>query len=1270
LGRKLLWEEWEKHKEQDADSKNPNYLSHREPLTAIGYGEPCFAAFYPNSLSVFGFHDEIVPGRLPGVTYEVIGWYSDSRRDALHFIIERARRGDAQRDWPDILKEEAEWAVAGTDGAPAGPAAEAPERIVCYASLTVAENLGAGAFTNRQTSTEHVWPIALGNTSIEALAAYVAHALGADKSSLMDQLEAIHLAPQLEGGDLDLGWRFRQERHASRFTAVASGIHWTIRPEATAPAPAPVNAEEPSDETGSTLPDQLARELNDLNVKQKAHDRRAQEIESLRQRLFSDWYKYMLLSYVPEGTRDELPNVDPDEAKSFIETHDLEPLLRMLEAHQGSRWQLDARLKEIGRMVAELQLLRPEDITDWPRFLFALRNPDRTGDHTLVLDQLRPVIEPLLAGIADLPPLGVLHWSAAQFALEAARLEEQKQTIITYLNEFFVVPALAPDRFRVQDAFKTLRTRLAARNPPSTLPVEAQALLRLLDPANSDQWRYDQLLRLGRLLWEAAFPGVIRKSVPHVLGPIPGPRYWRPNEPVVLLEPDPSIKATRRHGEDGRLRDDGLLDCQLVGVPGSAVDDAFLKAVSSEIAKWKRARPDVERIDFSTWTAQPWHPFLLEWQVQVHPLKGSNADPRKDAYPANFIVDNYELRETAEDLWCHHEQKIRKVGLTYTGRGILSPHAKVQLAGEIEAFLVKRYHDKLMKESPEIGSRSTKEVFEGHRDKILAWAKEELADIVRAYERISSDDFYCLTQALNGFNEALLMRKQTLQLPIADPLGFPDEQLFSDVVAGAVRDGNRSAPQPENYFNAIRSGQLESVELRLVDTFGRVQTIQAKQEQLIASEDMTSHLLNRAMLPARLAQPARLDFRWLAAETEAIGAHGAPEMSSHPATGPVCGWLVANHLDGTLEIFDQAGRALGSIGRDPDGTGLRWSPAPARTPIQAWQIPNLHLNNLVAHLLSRENQFLQDFLVGIEGALENIDPEEHAQHQSLALLMSRPVAVVRASLSLEVRGLPAINQHWYAFQHDLERARAQAPDQPLVRETDRFEDVLFPIRIGEYRQLNDGLVGYWIEMPRDGGSYGYEPEFYLNDSIPAEVKSQAKLAAKGLSATEGSIKRQTVLDTLKKGEEVWNELIRDGVIEPRLLASREFIKYYSDKPHNVLQSIAARPHTLTMLVDPRGAVHATSGILPAKAIRIPVEHFAEALRALEITFFSAPILTDLQHIDLPLPAEPDVTWSWLARSRTGAWQEIDEIVAASPAATFTGQQIIREGWLKLKMKNG
>ena len=44
---------------------------------------------------------------------------------------------------------------------------------------------------------------------------------------------------------------------------------------------------------------------------------------------------------------------------------------------------------------------------------------------------------------------------------------------------------------------------------------------------------------------------------------VSGPRYWEPKEPVVLMEGD-AVAATQRHGEDGRLSEDGLLECQTI----------------------------------------------------------------------------------------------------------------------------------------------------------------------------------------------------------------------------------------------------------------------------------------------------------------------------------------------------------------------------------------------------------------------------------------------------------------------------------------------------------------------------------------------------------------------------------------------------------------------------------------------------------------------------------------------------------------------------------
>ena len=47
---------------------------HYPILTAVGYGEPAFAAFYPNCHSVFGFFDPDLSAKTNEGRYDVVGW--------------------------------------------------------------------------------------------------------------------------------------------------------------------------------------------------------------------------------------------------------------------------------------------------------------------------------------------------------------------------------------------------------------------------------------------------------------------------------------------------------------------------------------------------------------------------------------------------------------------------------------------------------------------------------------------------------------------------------------------------------------------------------------------------------------------------------------------------------------------------------------------------------------------------------------------------------------------------------------------------------------------------------------------------------------------------------------------------------------------------------------------------------------------------------------------------------------------------------------------
>jgi hypothetical protein len=52
---------------------------------------------------------------------------------------------------------------------------------------------------------------------------------------------------------------------------------------------------------------------------------------------------------------------------------------------------------------------------------------------------------------------------------------------------------------------------------------------------------------------------------PYALQSRPAPRYWRPNEPALLIV-DETVEPTTRHGQDGRMHPDGLLECSFLAV--------------------------------------------------------------------------------------------------------------------------------------------------------------------------------------------------------------------------------------------------------------------------------------------------------------------------------------------------------------------------------------------------------------------------------------------------------------------------------------------------------------------------------------------------------------------------------------------------------------------------------------------------------------------------------------------------------------------------------
>ena len=468
----------------------------------------------------------------------------------------------------------------------------------------------------------------------------------------------------------------------------------------------------------------------------------------------------------------------------------------------------------------------------------------------------------------------------------------------------------------------------------------------------------------------------------------------------------------------------------------------------------------------------PWNPIFLEWQVELFPMvdpdPANRIHPGSGGYAPDYLNRNYRLGEQAVDLAPRSSRKEVKGLCLYSGRGLVTAQAAPLLRQQIEDYLAQmlsiQYYDSHNVSEAERGPK----YFSDHRDEILEWyqasdQRDPLLDTLVSITHYLDQRVHALSQTLSGFNAALLGHKQSIQMPVQSPLAFPEDRPFVEAMNAAIGDQNRVAPQPQNDFTPVRSGVLKIVRLRLVNSFGQVWEINPEEvwatdimslpeesTQMLPQEGSSSPDKRKGViLPPRLVQPARLDWNWLAAQGDGM------EMNSHPATSPVCGWLVPNNLDNSVEVYNAAGQPLGSLNiRDA------WWPAPkAETSVfHPNDIPNPHLRQVVLwlheHAQANQGRGLDDFITALDSAQENIDPDGFAQHEGLALLMGRPLAVVRASLGLELRGLPADNQDWNIFRQELSSGTHDAAG---------IETLFVPVRLGERRQLNDGLAGYWLE---------------------------------------------------------------------------------------------------------------------------------------------------------------------------------------------------------------
>lgn len=568
------------------------------------------------------------------------------------------------------------------------------------------------------------------------------------------------------------------------------------------------------------------------------------------------------------------------------------------------------------------------------------------------------------------------------------------------------------------------------------------------------------------------------------------------------------------------------------------------------------------------WDEAMWMPFLLQYEVQLRPVQtGALVGPAFIQNHFSFSFDALDLSYTGEEL---------APAQTYRASALLSANATLGLAAEI-----KRHLD----------SRGTP-----------ALPLEQLLDKVRRLP--------LLAQSMTGFNDALLMQQHTLQMHVRDP----QESLLASQVEAAVGVNNRLSPLAHNSFMPLRAGLLHVERLRLVDVFGRFKDYQTLHTVVAKGLQPPSSMSDRegAFLPPRLIQPARLQFRWRAARQSSLESNNASSSS------PVLGWIMPNHLDNALMIYAANGMPLGELALT--GARVVWTPAPmggfafGTALASVFKGQPADLTHFAERLYNNgQSEHLAPFLASVNNALRFSLPAQFAETAQQVVLTGQPLVLARASLALELAGPAAHHQGWDRFERSL--LHNDQPDDAGVRQ------VRFPVRLGALNQLDDTLVGYWID-PKCR-------EDFQHFHAPYD-------------------------DAIKAGD--------------------------SPQPHDALTLVpSADPVEVLMLLDPRGSVHASSGILPVKNIDIPPVHYAPALASLEVTFENFPVLSgrtlpDVGDPNSPmsmiLPGVASGDWHWIiADNQTWNSTALTDINNAKSTLDYSPQHIT-EGWLRIRRSVG
>jgi hypothetical protein len=600
---------------------------------------------------------------------------------------------------------------------------------------------------------------------------------------------------------------------------------------------------------------------------------------------------------------------------------------------------------------------------------------------------------------------------------------------------------------------------------------------------------------------------------------------------------------------------------------------------------------DLSPVAVTTWS-QPWAPLWLEWEVE---------------FRVGDRLDGWTLSQTDLDV---AQAPPALTPQTFRGRATLHTGTAKTLAASIQQWLL---------EERQRDQNNTGEI-----DDATAQALSQIAGQIGYLDVV--------TGSFDGLNEELL------GLPV-DPFGILTKR------AGDVLQ----KPVPAGPPTLLAGGELRLKRARLVDAFGRTLDLPADQVKVVARDEKTGPPSALLMRP-RIQRPARWLFRLvdptLADLTPGAGDANGPaeatvdQINPEKMINPVSGFLLPDHIDESLEAFDTAGQPLGQLMHEPFGGGVTWEIAPGRSgPSDAGPGFDLQPTQRIVGLLAAgmvaadaqtregkpagpdDESALSAFLRAIDTTLWTVDTFAPFGNEHIAGLVGRPVAVVRATLRLDIDD--------DLDEVDLSDASQLAERQAAYRD---LADRAFPIRLGELTRSDDGLLGFFVD---DDYAHYHVVDKVIRDAAFDVRRGRGQLNQLGLTQQMPDIK---------------------PIKHPYIVAEDELLV----RPGQVMR--------LTLLMHPASRVHLTSGVLPRKYLQLAHDWVQPGLAVMAPSARIGPVLIDPDKVRLPKISSFPKDQIWTRRSNPATWKD-DPILAATQTALFPDMPSeVQEGYIRIAPK--